>query len=351
MRVLFVSKPIVPPWNDGSKNLVRDIATHLVRAEPTVFVTPNAPQLAARVRTEAVYRHSGSFAPGLLANARVMRRLLSKDAHDIWHFVFAPNPASVTAARIACLRFRGAVVQTVASRPKSDHAALIFGDHVIALSEWMRGRLIGAGISASRIRVIPPCTPRPRPIEPSRIARIREQVGSGPIVLYPGDYEVSSGARTVVDAVPLLAKEIPEVRVVLACREKSPRAREARKRLEAKDVRYTHHLGEVEDMPALLAASSVVVFPVDDLLGKVDLPLVVLEALSMGIPLVLARGGPLEAIACARFVDPGDATALARETVSLLRQPSEGGAAFWERHFSPERVARLHDDLYDEIHR
>src|ERR1700678_704879 len=124
LRVLFVSKPIAPPWHDGSKNLVRDIASHLTRAEPTVMTLPGAPAIGARVTMEPVYRDAGRFMPGLAANARVLGRLVSGDAHDLWHFVFAPNPASSSAARIArgirrASGWRGPLVQTVASAPRS----------------------------------------------------------------------------------------------------------------------------------------------------------------------------------------------------------------------------------------
>ncbi|MDH4281277.1 MAG: hypothetical protein OEV36_01370 [Myxococcales bacterium] len=36
-QVLYVSKPVAPPWNDSSKNLVRDVAGHLRRHRPIVM--------------------------------------------------------------------------------------------------------------------------------------------------------------------------------------------------------------------------------------------------------------------------------------------------------------------------
>ena len=33
-RILMVSKPVAPPWNDSSKNLVRDVAGHLRGTAP-----------------------------------------------------------------------------------------------------------------------------------------------------------------------------------------------------------------------------------------------------------------------------------------------------------------------------
>jgi phosphatidylinositol alpha-1,6-mannosyltransferase len=282
----------------------------------------------------------------------LFRQLLRDREHDVWHFVFAPNRASSIAARAAIVvrRFRP-VVQTIASRPKQRDRALIFGDVVIALSEWSRGNLIGMGVPSSRIRVIPPCAPRPDVTDDrKRAIRAALGVGDAPIVLYPGDYEVSTGAATVAQSVPAIVQAVPEARIVFACRKKTPHAEEAQRALST-DSKYTVHAGDVSDMPALIAASSVIAFPVDDLYGKVDLPLVLLEALSLGIPMVLARGGPLEAIETALFVEPRDADGLAKNVLEALRGgPAEGraGVRLWEERFTPQRMAAAHDDLYEE---
>jgi glycosyltransferase involved in cell wall biosynthesis len=369
-RVLFVSKPIAPPWNDGSKNLVRDVASHLERARPTVMTIPGATSIGARVTMEPVYRDPGRFAPALLANARVLARLTTGDAHDVWQFVFAPNATSSSAARLARdvrrgTGWRGAVVQTIASAPKrfDTVARWIFGDHVVALSEWTRARLIGAGVRSRGLRVIPPCALAPAPtLEQRRAVRARYDLGAGPVVVYPGDYEVSNGALTVARAVREVVRAVPEATVMFVCRAKTQRATPARAQVEAElralgvEAR-TRQPGEIDDMHALLAEASVVAFPVDDLYGKVDLPLVLLEALSLGVPLVLASRGPLEAIEAARFVEAGDADSVAREVVRILRHEgearelSERGRALYAERYAPAVVAAQYDDLYDAVSR
>ena len=40
-RVLFVSKPIAPPFHDGTKCLVRDVASELRDFSPVVMTTKN----------------------------------------------------------------------------------------------------------------------------------------------------------------------------------------------------------------------------------------------------------------------------------------------------------------------
>ncbi len=366
-RVLFVSKPIAPPWNDGSKNLVRDVARTLSRARATVLTTVGAPSLGEHVAMEPIYATSGRFAPGLAQNARVVRRLLLGDPLDVWHFVFAPNPASSTVARFTSrarrtLGWKGRVVQTIASAPRSFDgvAQWIFGDVVVVVSEWMRGRLLGAGVKAD-VRVVPPCAQAPRvPTEAAkRATREKLGVGDAPIVLYPGDYEVSHGAATVARAVAAIVESAPDVRVVFACRAKTAKSGEARAAIE-RDLRAaglldrTRHAGDEDDMPALLAASRVVAFPVDDLYAKVDIPLVLLEALALGIPVVAARGGPREALTSAACVEPEDDAALATEVVRFLREPRAAqdaaarGSSLFRAKFTPEVVAAAYDDLYAE---
>jgi phosphatidylinositol alpha-1,6-mannosyltransferase len=369
-RVLFVSKPIVPPWNDGSKNLVRDVASHLERARATVMTTPGAAPPGERVAVDPVYRSGGGFAPALSANARVLGRLLFGDPHDVWHFVFAPNAASSGAARFAmrarrAAGFRGAVVQTVASAPRRFEGSreLLFGDRVVILSEWMRARLESAGAPPGILRVIPPCASAPAAATPESTARARAHhaLGDGPLVVYPGDYEVGTGAITVARAAGLLLREIPYARVVFACRAKTSGAGAAHAAClaEVKSLGLEDrvlHVGEIDDLHALLGAARAVAFPVDDLYGKVDVPLVVLEALALGVPLVLARGGPLESVTTARFVEPRDPGALARELIELLRMPEESMLREGERarrehdaRFSPRVVAAAYDALYAEL--
>jgi glycosyltransferase involved in cell wall biosynthesis len=367
--VLFVSKPIAPPWNDGSKNLVRDVAEHLVRARPTVLTTPSAPPLAPRVLVEPLYSGSGRFAPSVMANARVAARLAVGDPHDVWHFVFAPNPLSSSVAAVARrLRrtggWRGKVVQTVASAPRSFDgvARFVFGDAVVALSEHTRGRLLAAGVTGRALRVIPPCARAPRVLseEEKREVRARFELGDGPIVLYPGDYEVSQGAQTVAAAAPAILGASREATLVFACRKKTAAASGAQALVEAELERVglrrrTRHLGEVSDMAALLAVATVVAFPVDDLYGKVDLPLVLLEAMALGVPIVVAQGGPLEALDFAPSVAPGDRAGLADRVVELLtddaarRQLGEEGQRAYQARYTPRAVAAAYDDLYAEL--
>jgi phosphatidylinositol alpha-1,6-mannosyltransferase len=304
-----------------------------------------------------VYPDAGRFAPGLTQNLRAASWLLSRSRADVWHFVFAPNPKTSAVGRFL-RRARGVpVVQTIASPPKSFDGIerLLFGDIVVAQSRWTRDRIPGDAV------VIPPPVAEiaERSIEVQRALRRELDVGQDvPLFLYPGDLETSGGAESVARAVKPLVAALPEAVVVFAYRAKSPRAepiaRELSARLDPAHVRFT---SELPDVLALVAASAVVLFPVDDLWGKVDLPIVLLESMLLGIPVVALDYGPLSDLEGAVLVPRGDDRALVTAALELATNPEhrarviEAQRAAIRRRHRAEVVAKAYEDLYLEVSR
>jgi phosphatidylinositol alpha-1,6-mannosyltransferase len=308
-RVLFVSKPIAPPYQDGTKCLVRDLALNLETVTPIVMSSRGTPSFAERhpgskhVVTWSVYATSGSFRPGLGQNMRAVWSLLSGADADLWHFVFAPNPKS---SRMGAWlkRLRGVpVVQTVASPPRdfSGADALLFGDVVVAQSHWTKQHLLasfgGPGSRAPRIEVIPPPVPElSMPSAEQRLAarRALDIPEDAPLFVYPGDLETSSGADAVAKLVAPIVSQLPNAVVVFTYRQKTSEAPRVAERLKSRlDSASVRIVGDVADVLHLLSSATAVLFPVDDLWGKVDLPIVLLEAMSLSVPVIVLDEGPL----------------------------------------------------------
>jgi len=367
-RVLLVSKPVAPPWNDSAKNLARDLARHGRRFAYHVLTVPGYAPEGEAVVAEPIYRDRGSFAPALSANLRVFARLLRRDQAAVRHFLFAPNPRASLAARLACAWRRVPTLQTVVSFPRGDRGlgALLFGDRVAVLSEHGRRRLMRAGVDEARLRHIAPgvgIPPLPSD-EQRRKARLRRGLDDAPLVLFAGDYEFSSGARTLAEAIPRVLAQ-GAASFVLACRDKTRRAARERERvaelLSAPGIRECVRMeSEVDDILDLVAASTLCVMPSESLYAKSDLPLVLLEALARGVPLVVADVDPLREVLRGGggvAVPPRAPEALARAISGLLADDSHRrllGAqarASAERHFDVARMSRDYEDLYLEIAR
>jgi glycosyltransferase involved in cell wall biosynthesis len=370
--VLFVSKPIAPPFHDGSKCLVRDVARNLTRLDPIVMSIPGAPELVAAagaraVRAVSAYGVAGGFTPAFSANLRAAAWLLLGSRASVWHFVFAPNPRTSGAGRFL-RRLRGVpVVQTIASPPRSfaDPQKLFFGDVLVAQSLWTRSAVEasyqGSGLRAPRIAVIPP--PVPDLVAPSaeETAAVRASLQLTPeqrYVIYPGDLETSSGAQATAALAERLSSLLPDVVTVFAYRRKTANAVDVAQRLAARLPRaQTRFVENAPNILALLAGASAVVFPVDDLWGKVDLPIVLLEAMALGVPVVALDQGPLRDLSGVVKVPNLGADRWARDVSGVLLDARAAAsvvaaqrAELDDRHRAPI-VARAYEDLYLELAR
>jgi phosphatidylinositol alpha-1,6-mannosyltransferase len=366
-RVLMVSKPIVPPWNDSSKNLVRDIASNLQRHTATVMTQRGAVAPLAGVAYEAVYaERSPAFAPAIRDNARVMARLLTGPAHDLWHFFFAPNPRSSTAGRLAARVRSTRTIQTVCSAPRAgaDLPRLLFADRTVVLSRHTEALVLEAGVPRAVVRRIAPAvTPIARATHADTRAT-RAALGlplDAPLVVYPGDLEFSRAAELMLRAHAALPDTYGAV-LVLACRAKTPRARAEEERLRGvarglAGAGRVSFVGETKHIHALLAAADVVALPAEDLYAKMDLPLVLIEAMLLERAVIVGEGTPAAEL-CeggAALATAIDGKAVAQHVARLLDSASERAqlgvrareAALARHH--PAVVASAYEALYDEL--
>lgn len=364
----MVSKPVAPPWNDSSKNLVRDLALAGQRFCYHVLTPEGVTLEGSALRCEPIYGAArGAHTPPLRQNLLVLARLLRRDPTALTHFFFAPNPRAAVAARIA-LRVRPRrTVQTVCSIPRdfSRPDELLFAHRVVVLSRTTRGRFLDAGVPAERLVLIPPAItiPSAPTAEERREARRRHALPlDGQVVLFPGDYQFSTAAETFARAIPAL-RDLERVRFVFACRIKQAAslAEEARIRTllhEARVLDRVRMLREVSDMPGLLAATDLVVLPADSLYAKMDLPLVLLEAMAREVPVVVAAEPPLDELLegeAGAGVPPRDPAALAATIRSLLedhgrrRALGENARRAVRDRYAIEHVSALHEELYRRL--
>jgi phosphatidylinositol alpha-1,6-mannosyltransferase len=365
-RVLMVSKPVAPPWNDSSKNLVRDVSGHLTRYRATVMTARGAAPGIDGVQSTAVYapRH-GKFSPALADNARVMLRLLAGDRHDLWHFFFAPNPRSSAAGRVAARVRRVPTVQTVCSAPADgvDLERVLFCDRTVVLSRHSERRMIEAGVPRARLRRIPPAVAPLTPLAEGEAVRVRGELGlprERALVVYPGDLEYSGAAERVLRAFAELCGD--GAALVMACRKKTAaaHAHEARLREVARVLGVAERVcwaGETRRIHDLLACADVIALPAEDLYAKMDLPLVLIEAMLLARPVILAQDTPAAELAegDAAVAVTADVGATSAAIARLLGDDGERAAlgrrardAALDR-YHPAAVAAAYEAVYDEL--
>ena len=114
-------------------------------------------------------------------------------------------------------------------------------------------------------------------------------------------------------------------------------------------------VGELPSLLPLLATASVVVFPVDSLYGKVDIPIALLETMTLGTPLVCFDYGPLSELQGAVQVPTGDIKRFVQEVCALVasaeakRQVGRAQQQFVKLEMTADRAAREYQELYRRL--
>jgi glycosyltransferase involved in cell wall biosynthesis len=157
--------------------------------------------------------------------------------------------------------------------------------------------------------------------------------------------------ETLLRAIALAVQEEPRLRLEVAgdgpCRGDLERTT-----AELGLGEHVHFLGQVRDVPALLARASLFVLP-----SRTEgISLTLLEAMARGLPVIATRvGGNVEVVAESEtglLVPSGDPAALARALVRLWRDPETGrrlgaaGRCRVETHFDIRRMVAEYEALY-----
>lgn len=234
-------------------------------------------------------------------------------------------------------------------------------DRVVCVSGAVRDSYVEVGVEPAKLRVVRNGI---RPVRPTRSAEeTRELLGvkrAGPIVLTVGRMIDLKGHLFALNAVGEVVRRRPDALFVWVGG--GPMEEELRARVAARGLgEHVRFAGARSDVPDIMAASDL--FLLSSLLE--GLPLVVLEAMAAGLPVVATRvPGTCETVrdgVTGRLVErgrldgSGDADALAGAVLEVLEQPER--AAAWgsagrevvEREFTVARMARETAAVYDEL--
>ena len=224
--------------------------------------------------------------------------------------------------------------------------------HVIAVSREIRRRLIEQeGVPSDRISVImnalPPASEQRKSIQPDLPAALR----TGLLVGVAARLQPEKGVAYFLEAAAHVLQFLPEVHFLVMG--DGPQRKELQAYVEQLGVQeHVHFLGFRLDARAIIGLLDVLVVPS---LSE-GTPLVTLEAMSAGVPVVAsAVGGIPEQVRHQSegiLVPPGDALALGEAVLHLLQNPTwmqqlgEAGRQRTLSHFSFTTMLQETENVY-----
>ncbi len=366
-RTLMITKPMAPPWDDSAKNMARDIVFSVPERRFHLLSIPNHRIGADNAREEPFYFDVNSgYSPGMWMKMRLFFRMLRPEEIDLVHMFFQPNPLTLKMCWMAMeIKAHTQSMHTLTCAPGdfTKAAKHLFADRIVTVSRWTAEKLKAEGVK--NISCIYPAVEAPGRSSNEERRKAREKYGLAegvPVALFAGDLQSEKLAEKLVEI--LAGVEDENLILLVACRDKTEATPTYKKHL--KDLAEKAGLGQrlrmlskLEDMPSLFDAVDFQIFPVDDLYGKMDLPLVLMEAMGRGLPVLSADLPPLRELfpddSVGRLIAPDDVSAWAAaisewsKDSSLRDMTGLRSVELMRDSFSMEKLGREYEKLYREL--
>lgn len=369
-KVLLATRPLTPPWDEASKNfayfLSRNVRGHDIAVLGTKELLPGIP---SSVTVVPIYP-SGHF--GLWEKMLLLSYLSSvRTDFDITHYLFTPTLTNSRLIEWFAKPRRGRTAQTIATLREDLYDSkeikkLLFADRIIVYTNATRDKLLALGRD-NVTRIYPGIDLEkfsPQPKYHALLASFGLDE-SHFIVMFPGEYTRLGATDMLTETFIRYFQAHPEtpLRYLDACRVKN--TADAKKKawmkqkFEAAGVAHFVRFSEtVADMPSLYNLADVVIFPVGDLNGKFDVPLVIIEAYACGKPVIVSDLPAFREFTGPDFsimIPKASGEALLDSLTTLMAESDHrtrlGNAAraFVEANFDVRTTAQAYGDLYSSL--
>ncbi|MFE2322375.1 glycosyltransferase family 4 protein [Streptomyces sp. NPDC059385] len=363
-----------PPRQGGIETFVHAPATRMPGNDVVVYTSnePGAAEYDATLPFPVIRDSTRTLLPTGRVTRRAMEIAREHGCDRVWFGAAAPLAHMAPALRRAGVRRTVATTHGHeiwwARTPGARQVLRRLGDSVDVvtyLGEYTRSRIAPAlGPRARMSRLVPGVAPEDfRPdIPPQQVQELRDQYGLGgrKVVLCASRLVPRKGQDTLIRALPLIRRAVPEAALVIVG--KGPYERRlhalARKHAAEGSVVFAGGKGHAE-MPPFYAVADAFAMPCRTRRAGLEaegLGIVFLEAAAGGLPVIAGDSGGapdtvLEGLT-GHVVDGRDVTAVARSVVRTLLSPERAamgaaGRAWVERQWSWDASARRLTQLLD----
>jgi len=368
--ILYVTRPLCPPWDEGSKNFAYNLAKHVQDSNIHIMTCGQLPGMPKTVTQHPIYSKSPFTFSQKLRSLHYQK--YHTHEHDVAHYFFTPTGLTTQIIKSILKNSTTKSIQTIATLRDdtlSDQKLkkTIFGDYVITYTKHSKQKLESLGIK-NVIEISPgidldnfkPATKDIRTLQQLDIHR------SEFIVMFVGEYSRNGGTDYITDTLIQYFQQHPDspMHFIYSCRVKKEHGDEAKKAstlsklAEAGLADKVSFSDTVIDMNTLYNLADVILYPVSDLKGKFDIPLVIPEAMACEKPLILSDIPQLSEFTqddISAKVRYGDIQDLIR-TIEMFRENPKQKLALGKkareyalRRFSIERIAKKYSELYRNI--
>jgi glycosyltransferase involved in cell wall biosynthesis len=368
-KILLVTRPITPPWDEASKNFAYYLARNISTCAIGLLTVGSVANLPSTVQQYPIYTASHL---SWFQRAKLLKLVGIKNDFDILHFMLTPNKLNAFSFKTFLKSKKAKTIQTIATLREdlysdTDLKEILFGDLIITYSDYAKNKLQALGFKNIQ-RVYPGIDLEYYSPAVKNLAAL-EKIGateSDFIVTYPGEYLRLGATDDIVNTIIESANAWKEnnIKFVFACRLKNdPTA--IQKKAEVIDkltiegcLDRAIFTDTVADMATLFNFSDVVIFPVQNMKGKFDVPLAAIEPMACEKPVIVSDLPILKEFANEKnslTIERGNSEQLTKAILELYQNPDkrknlgQGGRRFCEENFDIKKVASMYEEIYKQL--
>ncbi len=374
-NILFVTRPLSPPWDEASKNFAYDLACNISEHNITILVDNYISDTPAHITQKKIYTDNHLSLKQKVYLLRYLKRYSNE--FDAIHLLFTPTKlnSKIIKKILSCSGRtcpstpQSKVIQTVATLrddlySKEDLQKILFGDIIVTYSKWAQKKLQNLGFDNTH--QIYPGLNLSKFTPGNKNAKLMQKWHINKndfVVTYPGEFARLGATDLIVDTFLKLWDNPSNhnIKYLCACRIKNDA--DAKKKQDViKKIKNAGHIDKViftdtfGDMNAIYNLSDTIIFPVTNMKGKFDVPLAMIEPYACKKPVITSDLELFKEFSNENInviVKRDNVGALKNAILNLQKNPQkrinlgENAYKFAHETFDIKKTAQKYQDIYD----
>ncbi|MCK9379025.1 MAG: glycosyltransferase family 4 protein [Candidatus Moranbacteria bacterium] len=369
-KILLVTRPIAPPWDEASKNFAFTLAKDLSKNENLelhLMTNGVVSELPKEIIQEQVYTQSQNDFDFYQKIRSLFFQLKNKDKFDITHYFFTPTKFNSFIIKNFIQNKNAKSIQTVATLRQdlfSDEELknLMFGDLIITYSDFAKEKLLSLGIKNVE-RIYPGIDLENYSPKETRVKNENYALDDF-VINFAGEYTRLGAMDDVVEAFIEVSGKIPTAKLSMAVRVKNEKDADKKNEVVEK-LRKNNLLEKVVfhddgkfNMADIYNLADISIFPVQNMRGKFDVPLVVVEAMACAKPVIISNIPILEEFSSKENsvqIEAGNVEQLTAAILELHDNPEErktlgiSAREYVKQNFDIKNVSKQYAEVYESI--
>jgi|SRR3989344_854 len=293
MNILIVTRPLSRPWNEGGKNLAYGLAKNITNHKIHILVRNDFKErLSKNIVAHKIYPSEKRYNVSFFEKLKLFLFLLKFNGADLYHFIYTPEPYSVIFNNFLLKVKRKKGIYTTPTQMKNFNFLknFIFYDKMVVISNYTKNLLESNGFNnvvkintGIDVNYYFPYEKDPKLLNKFNLYNKK-------IIMFPFDLEKNKGSREVFKLICDLEK-FKDLFFIFSYRTNNSRISEEkflRKKLMKKGLlNRVLFFRDPKDVRVLINISDVVVYPTKFVYKKHEIPMILMESMSMGKPIIM----------------------------------------------------------------